>query len=142
MGGWDSDVRSAIAASTIPCDSPRSWTDPWAAAARGLPVAVTKATDHPDSTDPSPRWDDDRIRTELRSAAVHEGYVSVIRDLLGRSNDLWRSTCCDSGCDPCIQTLARVVDAVRQSPTPSRSPAGASPDDLSDSPVGPGGSPD
>lgn len=41
---------------------------------------------------------------------VHIGYVSVIKDLLTRESDHWRSTCCDSGCDPCIQTLVRVVD--------------------------------
>ena len=57
---------------------------------------------------------DGEIAQALERNGVHPGYLRVIRDYLARSNDAWRFSCCDSGCDPCVQTLARVVDEVQR----------------------------
>ncbi len=41
---------------------------------------------------------------------VYRGYVDAYLD---RNDEHWRF-CCNSGCEPCMMALGRVVDRVRQ----------------------------
>ncbi len=51
-------------------------------------------------------------RKELAEAGVDASYVAFVARHLDRPDAEWR-WCCGSACDPCVNRLGRVVDAVR-----------------------------
>jgi hypothetical protein len=53
------------------------------------------------------------VRGALEDVGVHRSYARTVRALLLRSDEQWR-VCCGSGCDPCVETLARAVAAARE----------------------------
>jgi hypothetical protein len=50
----------------------------------------------------------------LRENHLDESYRSSVRRYVAMTGDQWR-VCCGSGCDPCIEPIARAVDQVRRS---------------------------
>ncbi|MBM3963192.1 MAG: hypothetical protein FJ306_15045 [Planctomycetes bacterium] len=54
-----------------------------------------------------------RIRGWLRAAGVDESYYAFVARHVDADDATWR-WCCNSNCDPCVNTLARVVDQARR----------------------------
>ncbi|MFN6147123.1 MAG: hypothetical protein ACK5AL_12245 [Planctomycetota bacterium] len=54
-----------------------------------------------------------RIRGWLRTAGVDESYYAFVARHVDADDATWR-WCCNSNCDPCVNTLARVVDQARR----------------------------
>ena len=57
--------------------------------------------------------DQARIRGWLREAGVDESYYAFVARHVDADDATWR-WCCNSNCDPCVNTLARVVDCARR----------------------------
>lgn len=53
-----------------------------------------------------------RIRGWLRDAGVDESYYAFVARHVDADDATWR-WCCNSNCDPCVNSLARVVDRAR-----------------------------
>ena len=49
----------------------------------------------------------------LEAEHIDPSYSAFVLRHLDEAGDGWR-WCCGSNCDPCVEGLARVVDAVRQ----------------------------
>jgi hypothetical protein len=49
----------------------------------------------------------------LEAQHLDPSYAAFVRNHLDVPGDGWR-WCCGSNCDPCVEELARVVDAVRR----------------------------
>jgi hypothetical protein len=54
-----------------------------------------------------------RIRGWLRESGVDESYYAFVARHVDADDAMWR-WCCNSSCDPCVNTLARVVDLARR----------------------------
>jgi bacterioferritin-associated ferredoxin len=87
----------------------------WLAAAVAMPPlpvgerAVSMGSVHPAAlTAEAAAW----IRARLGAEGVDDSYVAFVARHLAEPDDTWR-WCCGSHCDPCVQALARVVDAAR-----------------------------
>lgn len=49
----------------------------------------------------------------MRENALGPEWRGTVRALCDRKDDFWRR-CCGMSCDPCAQTLARIVDRARE----------------------------
>ena len=57
--------------------------------------------------------DIDRLVAEtLAAEGVHESLRGVVKGYVKDRSDLWRR-CCNTNCDPCVETIARLVDRIR-----------------------------
>lgn len=56
---------------------------------------------------------DDAIAQALAENMVDGVYQRLIERYLEADDDGWRN-CCLSNCDPCVQTIGRVVDRARE----------------------------
>ncbi len=59
----------------------------------------------------------------MEENVLEPGYRTFVLQYLAREDSTWRR-CCDSGCDPCVLKLARVVDRTRELLEASESEAG------------------
>ena len=56
----------------------------------------------------------------MAEAGVERGFRRSLGDLIARDDDEWR-LCCGSGCEPCVELLAKIVDRVREECGPTQS---------------------
>ncbi len=53
------------------------------------------------------------IARAMQENGLETGYRVFVVQYLTRADSTWRR-CCDSGCEPCVMQLARVVDRTRE----------------------------
>src|SRR5690606_29979317 len=100
-------------ARATPCSRTREpWPTSWRTTPAGHPARSSGST----SEGPMER-ERSSVEAAIGRALDEEGldrmYDGVVRRYLERDDDGWRS-CCGSLCDPCVLTLGRVVDRVRE----------------------------
>jgi hypothetical protein len=75
------------------------------------PTSALVTTEPPPAADPA-------FERALAQAVAETGLDPVwsgnVRELHTRIDEAWRGRCCGSNCDPCVLTLARAVDRLRE----------------------------